>query len=219
MKRRQFIIAAVLAGALIAGFASQALAHGGKGQRGFSIDKRVEKMTQKLDLTDEQASQVRSILEGKKEAFTKIREQNLERDQKRAQMHELRQSTRQEIARVLNDEQKAKMKKFKKRRHHKRGQRGGPLSEKRIDKMAKHLELNDDQVAKIKSIADDARAERELILEASDGDRRAARPELKAHRQKVRARIEGVMTAEQVEKAREFRKNKRKGRKGQRHDG
>ncbi len=218
MKRRTFIIT-LLAGTLLAtGLSSTALAHGGKGKRGFNVDKRVEKMTQRLDLSEDQSKQVRSILESKKDQFKAIRGQKIDREQKRTQMRELRKSTRAEIAQVLDDEQKAKVKKFKKRRRHKRAHRGHPFSEKRIEKTAERLGLDDAQVSKIKSIVSDAKAERELILEAADGDRSAARGELRAHRSKVRTRIEAVMTPDQLEKARELRQQRKRTRRGKRQD-
>lgn len=218
MKRNTRFIVGILTAALFSlGFGSQALAWGGKHHKGQNVDKRVEKMTEHLDLTDTQADEVRTILEAKRASFKALKaDESLDRDAKRSQMHALKKSTHNQLATVLNDDQQAKMKamkkKYKKGKKGKRGKRGKmhrAFSERNFDKTAAHLELSEPQQKSIRSILENAKLEREAIVDASDGDRRAARPELKNHRQQVKSKIEGVLSAEQVEKLQSLKKDKK----------
>lgn len=87
MKKLVTMIAiAALGGAAITGFASP----GEQGYRGNKMENRMERMTEHLNLTDQQQEQVRALIEG----------QMKERQARREQMKE-------NIRAVLTDEQKA----------------------------------------------------------------------------------------------------------------
>lgn len=76
---------------------------GKKGPHEFSVDEKVERMTKKLDLTSEQQSSIRTILEDKKSKMQSLHEQ----------MKTLQDETQQKIDAVLTAEQKAKHEEMK----------------------------------------------------------------------------------------------------------
>ena len=78
-----------------------------------SGEKRMNHMAKRLDLSEEQIEQVQTIFESKKEQRQTIREQ----------MKALRSETNDEIAVILNDEQREKFDKMQKRMKEKRKHR------------------------------------------------------------------------------------------------
>jgi Spy/CpxP family protein refolding chaperone len=73
-------------------------------------DRRMEKMISKLDLTETQSEQVKSILESKK----------AEREAIHEQMKALREKTNQELSQVLTGEQMDKLASFQEKRRDKK---------------------------------------------------------------------------------------------------
>lgn len=173
---------------------------------------RLEEIKAELNLTPAQEKAFKAIQEEKRSKFKELKTSDLPKEEKRAQMRALKAETRAELAKTLDAQQLAKLDaKMEKRKAKFEGKRG-----LRLEKLADELELTEPQRSQIKSIMDDARAERELILEANDSDRRQARPELKAHRQEVKGKIRAVLSAEQAAKF-DAMKAKHKGdRKGKR---
>lgn len=173
---------------------------------------RLEEIKAELNLTPAQEKAFKAIQEEKRSKFKELKKSHLPKEEKRAQMRALKAETRAELAKTLDAQQLAKLDaKMEKRKAKFEGKRG-----LRLEKLADELELTEPQRNQIKSIMDDARAERELILEANDSDRRQARPELKAHRQEVKGKIRAVLSAEQAAKF-DAMKAKHKGdRKGKR---
>lgn len=82
-------------------------------------------------------------------------------------------------------------------------------------KRFKELDLDEAQKAQVSEVVKSAKAERAVILEAHNGDRKAARPELKAHREQTRGKIRALLTAEQQRKwdASRAERKERRGRK------
>lgn len=99
------------------------------------------------------------------------------------------------------------------------GQRGGDrgaMLQKRIDRMAKHLELNDAQKAKIQAIFEDGAKKRQAIM-AQEGDRASKKKSVKALMEAQNQEIEKVLTKEQLVKFNEIKQKRRgqmEGRRG-----
>lgn len=73
------------------------------------VDGQVKKLTKKLNLTDGQQQQVRSILEDEQDQLQQVRENSsLSREAKKSKLMEIHQSTSNEIRKVLYDDQKLK---------------------------------------------------------------------------------------------------------------
>ncbi len=182
------------------------------------IEKRLAKMTEHLELTEAQQAKVRVILESKKDTMIELhKNENLTREEKREQFKAAREDVKAQIDQVLTAEQQAKAEEFRKNRKehkkHKRGKRGKHM----LKHMVNELDLTDAQQASAKKIMEDAKTERETILEANNGDRAAAKEELKAHRTATKAKLRALLTEEQAAKFDEMKA--KRGKRGKRGKG
>ena len=109
----------MLFGALVLLFSVTVVAQGHRGERrGFDL----EKMTEQLDLTPEQATQLKTIHEEQRAAFAKLAEGLPEGERPdREQMRAMMKDSREKMMKVLNAEQQEKLK--AERENRKRGER------------------------------------------------------------------------------------------------
>lgn len=80
-------------------------------QRGMDLDSRISRLTQRLSLTEEQQTEIRSILEQKMQKMQAMREEK----------KKLRQETDAKIQGVLTDEQQAEFSQLRKEMQHRHG--------------------------------------------------------------------------------------------------
>lgn len=200
--------------------------HGKRGpltpeQREARLNKRMERLTKKLNLTAEQAPKVRQIFADAQVERAALRK-SLEgqpreaRKAARPQMKALHQKTETKLAGVLSADQLAQYKAMK-AKHGKRGKRGHG-KRAGLQRMSRHLDLTDTQQVQLKEVFTAQRAQRRAILDSANGDRAAARPQLKALRQNTQARLQQILSAEQLQKLQQLREQ-RKQRRHHRHGG
>lgn len=155
-------------GGAIAADAADTADDSGRRERG------AERMQQKMDLTDEQSSQVQAIMREQSEKHRAIDEE-----------------TRQRLGKILTPEQVEKMDRKMGGRHARRGD--GP----RTNRMAKELELKPEQEQAVEDVFADAREEH-MKLSKSDLDRDAKRAQKEALHKQVRDKLAGILTPEQL---------------------
>jgi len=88
---------------------------------------RGEKFAQKLNLTQDQQAEIKSIRENMKQQAQAIKnDSSLTADQKKAKFKDLRKSTNEQMMAKLNPDQQAKFKEMQKERrgHHRHGRKG-----------------------------------------------------------------------------------------------
>lgn len=206
MKKFNLKVLAVAITMAVGGFALTgiAVAHPGAG---------LEEIKQELNLTADQEAKIKPIFQKRKEAFKTIKQdESLSREAKREKMEVLRAETRKELAGVLNNEQLQKLDSKMENRARGKGKGEGKGDHMaRMQRMSEELNLSDAQKSKVRTVMQNAKAERELILEANNGDRKAAKDELKAHRQKTKSALRAVLTAEQAAKFDAMKDRKGKG--------
>lgn len=176
------------------------------------LDKRVSRMTEKLELSPSQADQVRVILEASMNQRVELAAQsNGDKKTARAEFKALREQTRTQLSGVLTSEQLAELDQMKRERKKRKGDRSG----KRMQRMARQLELTPEQVAQIEQIRAASRLEAKQIIELA-GAREDAKPELKLLRKQTKADIEAILTPEQAEKFERLRaeRKRRRGKRG-----
>lgn len=197
-----------------------ALAVGGLAMTGVAVahpGAKLEEMKQELNLTADQEAKLKPIFEKRREAFKTIKQDDsLSREAKREKMGALKAETRTELEGVLNKEQLQKLDAKMESRGKGKGKHKGDRLAK-MQRMSEELQLSDAQKAQMRDIMQDAKAERELILEANNGDRKAAKAELKAHRQKTKSAMRAVLTPEQAQKFDAMKDRKGKKGKGDGH--
>jgi Spy/CpxP family protein refolding chaperone len=86
------------------------------------MERRIDHMTKRLQLSDEQVEQVRGIFEASRARAETLRESDLPRDEKRAQWRELKTDAREAVRSVLTAEQQAKLSELRERHGRRRGQ-------------------------------------------------------------------------------------------------
>ena len=79
----------------------------------------------------------------------------------------------------------------------------------RLDELQKALSLTTDQTAKIKPILFDAQAQGRKIREEYGEDREGARDAMREQGQKSDARIQALLTADQITKYEQYKKERR----------
>jgi len=79
----------------------------------------------------------------------------------------------------------------------------------RLDELQKALSLTADQTAKVKPILFDAQAQGRKIREEYGEDREGARDAMREQGQKTDARIQALLTADQIKKYEEYKKERR----------
>ena len=178
------------------------------------LDRRMEKLSTKLALSDKQAKEVRGILSAAQTERLDIRSRNKEdRAAAKPELKALHERTSAELQKVLTADQFAQFEQMKRKRGHHKHKRGN--KKQRLEHLEKELALTPTQVEQIKAIHQARHAEAKEIV-AKAGSREAARPELKALRQSSKSEVRAILTAEQqvkfdALKERHAKKGKRKG--------
>jgi len=102
----------------------------GGGRRGGGPEQRLERMTKELNLSADQQTKIKAILEDGRTKMTAARDPNASQDDQRAKMMELRKAESLNIKAVLDDTQKAKFDEMEKREMERmRGGGGGRPAE------------------------------------------------------------------------------------------
>ncbi|MEZ4459975.1 MAG: hypothetical protein R3E66_09635 [bacterium] len=150
---------------------------------------RIEEVAAEIGVTETQRAQIKRVIQAKKAKADAIKaDKKLTYDQKSDKLKALRKEGRDEIGKILTPEQREALRnRMEKRRD-------------RFQEVVKSLELTDAQRAKAREILEDAGDERDMILEATNGDRRAARKELKAHREKTAQKLRAILNPAQQKK-------------------
>jgi Spy/CpxP family protein refolding chaperone len=94
----------------------------------MSTEEQLAHMTKELNLTSEQQTQIKPLLDGRREQMMQVhQDQSMSRDDKMAKMKTLDDDTHAKIAAVLNDQQKAKFQQMaeKREQHWNNGQGQG----------------------------------------------------------------------------------------------
>jgi len=150
---------------------------------------RNEKVQSDLALTDDQKASVQKLLDAAQEARSSL--QGLQGEERTAKMQELRKGQDEKVAGILNDKQKARLKEIGL-------QQRGPsaLTDKEV---AEALKLTDDQVNKLKEIADAMQKDMQEAFQSAGqgGDRTAVREKATKIRKDSTDKMLAVLSDEQ----------------------
>ncbi len=192
-------------------------------QRGGNGDRMIQMMTEQLDLTETQVTQVTSIHEEFSTKYKALRDQASAGEQVREEMKALNDQRSAAINNVLTDAQITKWKEVRSGRKDARPTRpavrpegsrpeGAGASKKRpknkAEKLSEELGISNDEAMKVLAINKKYKAELGQLKEGGKKNRKKAK-KIKAAR---KAELLEILTAEQLEKFQELRKE-RKGAK------
>lgn len=90
------------------------------------VDMRLNRLGEKLSLSDKQKADIKPIIEDEfKKMGDVMKDQSLTRDQRQAKITEIREAGREQINKILTDEQKAKFAEMQKETKERGSRRGG----------------------------------------------------------------------------------------------
>ncbi len=163
------------------------------------------KMGDKLNLTEAQRQQMKSINMDFKNRLQELKKNdNMTVKEFNAKKEALMQERKQKTQALLTAEQKNQMKQFKKEHSDKREIESG----KRIEKMQTNLGLSNDQVAKMKAQKEIYKSRTEAIKNNQSTGNERKKEQLKALREERKNSFKSFLTPEQLQKL-EAMKNKR----------
>ena len=192
----------------------------GAGAPGASPRERMEKLAEDLQLSDNQKTAVRGIMEGQMEKMRDLREdKDLSPEQKMAKFRELREAMLKEIDGMLDKEQREKWAKLRDTvlpGPGGRGPDGGPGADRgeMLRRLGEELQLSDAQKEKLMPLL---REEGEK-MRALQADTKLSREErmakFKELRESASAKTKTILTPEQQEKWEKIRAGMLAGRGG-----
>jgi Spy/CpxP family protein refolding chaperone len=165
------------------------------------VSKRLAKMNEKLQLTQDQQAKVKDILSDQWTKQQALRSNTaLSQQDARTQMRELRKSEHEQIMNVLTPEQRAKAKEMRK------GEKGGRgMAARRMRFMARELNLTDAQKAQLKPMFQQQRAQMQALKADTSLTQDQKREKLQQLRADGRKQFLAVLTPEQQQKLRDLR--------------
>ena len=183
------------------------------------LDRRLDRMTRQLGLTEEQHAKIKTILAEEYAQLEKLRgNETFNRDERRAKLQELNESTWEKIKPILTPEQQKKSeevrKYIKERRHKQRGSKPGPdqtrgaaLSDpdRRLSHMTLELKLTEEQQAQIKPILAEEFVQLEKLRGNETMNRADRRARLQELNQATYEKIKPLLTPDQLKKYDEIR--------------
>lgn len=184
----------------------------------------MERLTERLDLTDEQVEAVRPIIEEKIEKMTAIREKRgTDRRAARTEMQKLKWDTEVRLNEILNEDQIEKyleLRQDMRTKRHRGKFRGDGMGkgfnrtpEQVIERLTDRLDLNEEQAAAIEPVIKESIEKKRGIFDKY-GEKRsevrdAMRSELRAEGDETEAELSTILTDEQMEDLRTFKEQKR----------
>ncbi len=180
-----------------------------------SPDQIMERLTERLDLTDVQILAIRPVIE---EKILKMNESRTkagpDRQTARAGKMRLKWDTTIKLNEILTDEQIAKYLELRQERHGKfRGNKMGKgfkmSPEKVIEHMTERLDLTPEQAEAITPIIEESIEKKQAVFEKYGGVRQTMRNEMQTIGDETETELSTILTNDQMEDLRTFRNNKR----------
>jgi len=164
---------------------------------------RDKMMAEKVKLSDEQKQKAKALNEDYRKKMDELRKKDdiLVKDW-RNQMTELNKKHREDMSALLSKEQKEQIEKYKVDRK----KMAEIDANARMEKMKLRLDLNDDQMARIKKQRSETLEKRKAINENRSQDMMKKRVEMKTLIQKNKENMRSILTEEQLKKMKEIRK-------------
>ncbi len=185
-----------------------------KGKKDFDRGGHQKGMMKDLNLTDAQKAQMKTNREEMKSKMDALKaNKSLTDDQRKQQRELLMQDQRAKMESILTAEQKAKMATSslaKQEKGNKNGKRGGDHRGKGFEKMKTELGLNNDQAAKLKALNEQSHTQIKAIHDNASLSESAKKEQMKAVKENAKTQRQSILTAEQIKKMDEMKKNHKK---------
>jgi Spy/CpxP family protein refolding chaperone len=162
-------------------------------------------MMSQLNLTDDQKQQAKSINDDYRNQLKDLgKNDNITLKDYRSKKASLEQERKSKFQALLTSEQKTKMADAKKERNKKMKM----MSQKRMEKMKTDLNLTGDQVTKLQEQRKSSMEQMKAIKENSSLSEEQKKEQLMDLHKSMRESMNSILTADQLKKREELRKNK-----------
>lgn len=165
---------------------------------------KMENMAQ-LNLTDQQKTELKTINENYKTQMTDLKksEDRITVTEWKSKMAGIRKDHHEKVQNVLTDEQKASMKKMRHERKHEMRQHGG---RRNLEHMKKELNLSDDQVTALKKNHEDMAQKFKAVRDDKNLSEDQKKAEMKEFRKQQHESLKSILSAEQLQKLEQQKK-------------
>ncbi len=178
----------------------------GRGEMGERIKERIDELSKKLELTEQQKKDVKPIFENEMKEMRTLRgDLSLTPEQRREKTKAIRQTTKESINKILTPEQQ---KKFAGMKEDARENRQGMVG-KRIEMLSEKLELTEQQKKDIKPIIENEAKEMQALRSDESLAKEQRQEKMKSIRQTTKEAINKILTPEQQKKYAEMEERPR----------
>lgn len=161
-------------------------------------------MTQKLNLTDEQKTELKSVNEDYKQQMTELKKnEDITVREWKSKMATIRKDHHEKVEKLLTPEQKASLKKM--RQEHKNDMK--KHGEQRLEKMKKELGLTDDQVSALKKNHEDMAQKFKAVHDDKSLTDEQKKVQLKEYKKQQHDSLKSILTPEQLQKLEQHKKH------------
>lgn len=168
-----------------------------------SVASVLDRMTRRLNLSGEQREQITPVLQDEQQQARAIRQDtSLTPEQRRGKLWQLRDSTRAQVESLLTPEQVARMAR----------PRGRPgMGGQAMARMARRLNLTDDQKAKIKPLLSSQHEQVKAVRSDKSLTTTQKQDRIGEIRKSTHQQVVALLTPEQQERLKEMRGNRHRG--------
>lgn len=197
----------VLAGIVLTAFVAAA-AYAQEQNPGFTDNQHKGRhrfdIPQKLNLTDEQKTELKGINEDFKQQMTELKKnEDITVREWKSKMATIRKEHHEKIDKLLTPEQKASLKNM--RQDHKKDMK--KHGEHRLEKMKKELGLTDDQVAALKKGHEDMAQKFKAVHDDKSLTDEQKKAQLKEYKKQQHDSLKSILTPEQLQKLEQHKKH------------
>jgi hypothetical protein len=204
------VVAGILCGQ--AGFAQ-----GPRRRPDFSPEQSIERLAERLDLTEQQKSAVQSYLEDQRSQMEVLRnDTTLTREQRMERVREIGEQTRAKIHSILTVEQQQRAEGLRNEARQRDQERG----EDRLGRVERLLELTPDQKTQVQSYLENQRTQLQALRDNSSLTQEQRRDQARAIHQQTQSSIRSLLDPLQQQKLDDLQASQRDAaRRGRRRGG
>jgi len=204
----------MFAGVLV--WSQGALAQGSQRREGFSPDRAVERLAERLNLTEEQKGTVQNYLQDQRSQMEVLRnDTTLTREQRAQRTREITQSTRDKIQSILTVEQRQRAEDLRNQAR----ERGRQRVQEQFDRTARLLDLTEDQKTQFQSYLENERTQLQSLRENTSLTQEERRAQARTIREQTRSDIRSLLNSTQQQRLEDLRGLRRGGFGGGRQRG
>ncbi len=170
---------------------------------GAKVGRKSASIFQRLNLTDDQRTKVQSILQNERSQVQAVRNNtSLTDEQKKQQIHDLRNTDHQQLLAILTPEQQAQLKQL----HAERNGRGAAF---KAGRGFQALNLTDQQKQQLQPVFQSTRQQMQALRSDTTLTPEQKHEKMKAIRQNEMTQLKSILTPEQQQQLQQMRENRK----------